>query len=108
MRSTMRWSVFVAAIVATLLARAAPAEDAHDKLVYGRYARTLQPSSVKVLVTQTTIGMKTTQLDRPATKKDVEAGRAIFTFEGLGETRIWKLPEPSLNAVWPASPPRIP
>ena len=46
--------------------------------------------------------MKTTQLDRPATKKDVEAGRAIFTFEGLGETRIWKLPEPSLNAVWPA------
>ena len=77
-------------------------DDAHDKLVYGRYDRTLQPSSVKVVVTRTTIDMKTTQLDRPATKKDVEAGRAIFTFEGLGETRIWKLPEPRLNAVWPA------
>jgi HEAT repeat protein len=98
----MRWPVLVAAIMA-ILSRAALAEDdAHDKLVYGRYVRTLQPSRVKVLVTRTTNDMKTTQLDRPATRKDVEAGRAIFTFEGLGETRIWNLPEPSLNAEWPA------
>ena len=91
----------IAVGVVLLLSQAIYAEDdAHDKLVYGRYARTLSPSGVKVLVTRTTIEMKTTQLDRPATKKDVEAGRAVFTFEGLGETRIWKLPEPSLSAVW--------
>ena len=34
-----------------------------------------------------------TQLDRPATKEDVESGKAIFSFEGLGERRVVELPE---------------
>jgi hypothetical protein len=63
-------------------------DDAHDKLVYGRYRRGIQPSSIEFHS-----DMEHAELDRPATKADVESGRAIFSFAGLGEVRIWKLPD---------------
>ena len=39
-------------------------------------------------------------LDRPATKEDVRAGRAIFSFEGEGETRRVELPPLPIKAKW--------
>ena len=88
--------------VLLLLSHTAQAEDdAHDKLVYGRYSKKLGRSLVK-------FDLKTqyVELDRPATQKDVEAAKAIFTFEGLGEARVWKLPgrEGPIGAQWPALP----
>jgi hypothetical protein len=78
-------SVAVGAVL--LLSQSVQAEDdAHDKLVYSRYAKQLQPSGVKVLIRDHSKVVYSTELDRPATKMDVEAGRAIFTFEGLGES----------------------
>jgi hypothetical protein len=41
------------------------------------------------------------RLDRPATPADVEAGRAIFSLEGVGgEVRVVPLPELPLFAAW--------
>ena len=39
-------------------------------------------------------------LDRPATKEDVRAGRAIFSLEGEGETRRVELPPLPIKAKW--------
>jgi PBS lyase HEAT-like repeat-containing protein len=61
-------------------------EAPHDKVVYSRYSRTFQPTAYKVRDREEQV-----QLDRPATKEDVEKGEAIFSFEGLGESRVWKM-----------------
>jgi hypothetical protein len=37
--------------------------------------------------------LKHTELTRPATKEDVAGGKAVFSLEGLGKRRVWKLPE---------------
>ena len=63
-------------------------QDAHDKLVYSRCRRAFQSTAFNL-----PNGDEPTQLDRPATKEDVEAGRAIFSFEGFGERRVAELPE---------------
>jgi len=41
-------------------------------------------------------------LGRPAAKEDVERGRAIFSLEGQGEVRLWKLPSVPAKARWVA------
>jgi len=41
-------------------------------------------------------------LDHPATKEDVEHGRAIFSLEGQGEVRLWKMPSVPTKARWVA------
>lgn len=64
------------------------AVDAHDELVYGRYSRTIGPIAIKY-----ERRMSFPELNRPATKVDVELGKAIFSFDGLGEVRIWPLPD---------------
>ncbi len=59
------------------------ADNAHDKLVYARYGRKV----AKTLIKYPSKGageMKHRELAHPATKKDVEEGKAVFTFEGLG------------------------
>lgn len=45
-------------------------------------------------------GMKFPPLGRAATKEDVEAARAIFSLQGMGEARVWKLPEYPTFARW--------
>ncbi len=47
-----------------------------------------------------TLRMKFPTLDRPATREDVAAGRAIFSLEGEGETRAVKLPDYPQRARW--------
>jgi hypothetical protein len=47
-----------------------------------------------------TLSMKFPRLDRPATREDVAAGRAIFSLEGEGETRTVKLPDYPQSARW--------
>ena len=73
------------------------AEDAHDKVVYGRYTRKLAPSPIK-------LGWppKFRELDHSATMADVESGKAIFTFDGLGEARVWSLPKCCHDNKWPS------
>jgi HEAT repeat protein len=75
-------------------------DDAHDKLVYERYRREIQPSAIN-----SHSDMKHAELDRPATKADVESGRAIFSLEGLGEVRVWRLPDrcPVTGCWWTTS-----
>lgn len=72
-----------------------PREDPHDPLVYGRYSRGFSPTEFKV---------GGPALDRPATPADVAAGRAIFSLQGLGDVRIWQLPEHPVHATWPTAP----
>ena len=91
-----KWRLIAVGLV-LLLAQAVQAEeDAHDKLVYSRYSKKIQPTAYKVEPRGTQ-----SQLDRPATKKDVEAGNAIFSFQGLGEARVWKLPGKEFNETFP-------
>jgi Leucine-rich repeat (LRR) protein/HEAT repeat protein len=72
-------------------------DDAHDRLVYGHCSRQIRPSAVEFR-----LGMKHAELDHPATTADVAAGRALFSFEGLGEVRVWKLPDSApVYALWP-------
>jgi HEAT repeat protein len=78
------------------------ADDAHDKLVYGRYSRKVEPTTTKAKWND-----RHDELNHPAAKEDVQAGKAVFTFEGLGEARVWKLPERSVMALWPALEPRL-
>lgn len=72
-------------------------EDAHDKLVYGRYSRKLQASPIELQYPKTL-----PELDHPATPQDVAVGKAVFSFEGLGQACVWKLPECPFVATWPA------
>ena len=88
---------FAAVAVVLLLSQVAREEDdAHDKLVYGRYSKKLQPTAYKL-----DRDKEPRQLDHPATKKDVEAGKAIFSFEGLGQSRVWKLPGKEFTETFP-------
>ncbi len=88
-----------AVAVVLLLSQAVQAgEDAHDKLVYSRYSKKVQPTAYKL-----NRDKEQYQLDRPATKKSVEAGDAIFSFEGLGEARVWKLPGEGFSETFPVT-----
>lgn len=46
------------------------------------------------------VEVKLPLLDRPATPEDVQAGRAIFTLAGQGETRVVPLPQRPAPARW--------
>jgi len=70
----------------------------HDALVYQRYSRDETPASHK-----DDSELKWVELTAPATAEDVKAGKAIFTFEGLGERRVWKLSKTPRSARWFAS-----
>ncbi len=89
--------------VVLLLSRGVKAEDdAHDRLVYSRYSKEFRPTAYKLNPKE-----KQSQLDHTATRKDVESGKAIFSFEGLGEARVWKLPGdhfPIMGALSTAQP----
>ena len=39
-------------------------------------------------------------LDRPASAKQAKAGEAIFSLEGLGQRRLWKMPKRPLAVRW--------
>ncbi|MBN2383600.1 hypothetical protein JXQ70_12040 [bacterium] len=39
--------------------------------------------------------------EKPATKEDVALGRAIFSLEGKGASRLWAMPARPMNAEWP-------
>jgi HEAT repeat protein len=66
-----------------------------DEVVYQRYSRKLRPSKIPY-----EFGMKFTELTHPGTPEDVEKGAAVFTFEGLGSTRVWKLPQCPIFCSW--------
>ena len=68
---------------------------ASDEVVYRQYSQKLRPSKIPY-----EFGMKFTELTRPATPEDVEKGAAVFTFEGLGSTRVWKLPQCPIFCSW--------
>src|SRR5436853_566551 len=76
-----------------LPAFAAPQDDP----VFQRYGRKLKPSPI-----QYEFDMKIDQLERPATQKEVDRGAAIFTFDGLGTTRVWRLPTCPMSGHWVA------
>ena len=80
-----------------LLAGHVRADDAHDKLIYGRYSRRLAPSLIKF-----DWPPKVCELDHPATMADVAAGKAIFTLDGLGESRVWRIPSCCEDNRWPS------
>jgi HEAT repeat protein len=71
--------------------------DTADDLVYSRYNQTVLPGKIHY-----EFDMKFVELARPATQKDVDAGKAVFTFEGLGSSRVWKLPSTPIFCQWPA------
>jgi len=90
-----------AAAVVLLLAIAATAEDdSHDKLVHGRFSPTLQPCRIQYPADEKA-EKQMRELDHPATKQDVAEGKAVFSFEGLGQARVWRLPKCPLAAIWP-------
>ncbi|MDB6064930.1 MAG: hypothetical protein JWR26_1138 [Pedosphaera sp.] len=70
---------------------------AHDDAVYQRYSRKVSPG--KVLYD---FDMKFTELTRPGTQEEVDKGTAIFTFDGLGSSQVWKLPECPIFCEWPS------
>ena len=76
----------VVGILLSLPSASQAEEDPHNKLVYSRYSRQCQPTAYKVRDRG-----ERAQLDHPATKEDVENGDAIFSFEGLGKRRVWKI-----------------
>lgn len=76
----------IVGILLSLSSESHAEEDPHDKLVYSRYSRQCQPTAYHVRDRE-----ERAQLDHPATKEDVENGEAIFSFEGLGESRVWKM-----------------
>ena len=69
---------------------------AHDELVYARYDRKVVPGKIKY----SGFAMKHAEMSRPATMEDVANGRAVFSFEGLGKRRVWKLPQCPIAADW--------
>lgn len=77
-----------------LMDHLAMAEDSADP-VYRRYKKEVVPS-----VFTEEQASKLHALPAVATQKDVDAGRAVFTLEGLGEVRQWKLPRCPGYAVW--------
>ncbi len=82
-----------------LAAEAISVCDQHDTLVYGRYQRSEFESPIKYSsdgFEELTIP----DIGRPAMEADVKAGHAIFTFEGLGKRRFWRLPKYATFAIW--------
>ena len=71
--------------------------DAHDEAVYQRYSHKVKPGKIPY-----EFGMKFTELTRPGTQQDVEKGSAVFTFAGMGPSRVWKLPECPIFCEWPS------
>jgi hypothetical protein len=97
MKAMLHKSWFAATAAVLLSVQGVLAEDPHDQLVYSRYRRAFQPTTYKV-----DWNAKTTQLSTPATQEDVAKGKAVFSFEGLGEARVWKLPDDSFPMTTPS------
>jgi len=85
--------VFTLAIAVNLSVSA----DSHDDSVYQRYSRRVTPGKIPY-----EFDMKFTELKRPGTQQDVENGGAVFTFEGIGSSRVWKLPKCPIFCEWPS------
>src|SRR4051812_14780253 len=83
-----------------LVGRGQAQDDKHDALVYGSLSRKIQPTKIKYPADSFT-EWKHAELDHPATKQDVAQGKAVFTFDGLGERRVWKLPKCPIFCEWP-------
>jgi hypothetical protein len=69
-----------------------------DRFKYGHDFRRRDewpPSKLKPL-------MAFPQADHPATAEDVRSGLAVFSLEGEGEVRLWKMPEFPMKARWGA------
>jgi HEAT repeat protein len=75
----------------------AASADSHDEIVYQRFSRKVTPGKIPY-----EFGMTFTELTHAGTKADVEKGAAVFTFEGLGPSRVWKLPECPIFCEWPS------
>lgn len=85
-------SIVICGGIAVLPALAAADEDP----VFRRYEKKVIPSKLIKL----DAAVMRVALDHPATNADVKAGRAIFTLEGLGESRVWKMPRCPIPATW--------
>src|SRR5436309_5763742 len=86
-----------ASCVACVLTASVSVADPHDEVVYKQNSRKLKPNSLHYKY-----DMKFTELDHPAARADVDKGSALFTFEGLGPTRVWKLPKCPVSGHWVA------
>jgi hypothetical protein len=71
--------------------------DASDDAVFRRYSRKVTPGKIAY-----EFGMKFTELTHPGTQRDVDRGAAVFTFEGLGASHVWKLPACPIFCQWPS------
>jgi HEAT repeat protein len=71
--------------------------DAHDDAVYQRYSPKVTPSKIAY-----EFDMKFNELSRPATQADVDKGAAVFTLQGVGPARVWKLPKCPMFCEWPS------
>jgi len=87
----------LAVILCIFAARPQARADAHDDAVYQRYSRKVTPGKIPY-----EFDMKFTELTRPGTQQDVEKGTAVFTFDGLGPSRVWKLPKCPIFCEWPS------
>ena len=96
-RRNRRRILYCLALVFTIATGNFALGDAHNDLVYQRYSRKVTPSKIHY-----EFGMKFTELGRPATQTDLDKGAAVFTFEGLGPSRVWKLPECPMFCEWPS------
>lgn len=100
MRDTVRFNPPVAATLRLprtfiILALAWPAVAAGADPVRDRFGQDFATSTIKF-----EYGMEFTALGRPADDADVKAARALFSLEGLGERRVWKLPQVPIYARW--------
>lgn len=94
----IRCHVIARTLFALGIATSTPAlADAHDGIVYQRYSRKVTAGKIRY-----EFDMEFNELTRPGTQEDVKKGAAVFTFEGLGPSRLWKLPECPIFADWPA------
>jgi hypothetical protein len=95
--ATCRWPVIAGVVVTACgwLGAISVQGAAADDPVYPRYEKKVVPSAIQVDTVERRAALTT-----PATKRDVEEGKAVFTLEGLGEARVWKLPEYSIFAIW--------
>jgi HEAT repeat protein len=69
--------------------------DSHDDAVYQHYSRKVTHSKIAY-----EFDMKFTELSHPATQADVDRGAAVFTFQGVGPARVWKLPKCPIFCEW--------
>jgi HEAT repeat protein len=87
----IKWAVFLLTVVGASIVIA----DSHDDVVYQRYGRKIGPSKIAY-----DFDMKFTELKKPATPQDFEKDAAVFTFDGLGPSRVWRLPECPVYSEW--------